>query len=100
MNNIAKIVIIGLGQIGNYLYNELKIKKRNIELKTGKKIKIVGISAKSKNKKRKFRINKNIFYTDPFKMIKETKPDVLFEVIGQSDGISKRLVEFALKKKN
>ena len=99
MNNIAKIVIIGLGQIGNYLYNELKIKKRNIELKTGKKIKIVGISAKSKNKKRKFRINKNIFYTDPFKMIKETKPDVLFEVIGQSDGISKRLVEFALKKK-
>ena len=99
MNNIVKIAIVGLGQIGNYLYNELQIRKKNIELKTGKKIKIVGISAKSKNKKRKFKINKAIFYSDPFKMIRVTKPNVLFEVIGQSDGISKRMVEFALKKK-
>ena len=30
-------------------------------------------------------------------MIRETKPDILFEVIGQSDGISKRVVELALK---
>ena len=38
---------------GWYLfYNELKIKKKEIELKTGKKIKIVAISAKNKNKKR------------------------------------------------
>ena len=99
MKNNFKIAIIGLGQIGNYLYNEIKIKKKDIELKTDKKIKIVGISAKSKNKKRKFKINKDIFYSDPIKMIKETKPDVLFEVIGQSDGVSKRIVEFALKKK-
>ena len=28
MNNIIKIAIVGLGQIGNYLYNELKIKKK------------------------------------------------------------------------
>ena len=54
MNNIIKIAIIGLGQIGNYLYNDLKVKRKDIEFKTGKKIKIVGISAKSKNKKRKF----------------------------------------------
>ena len=32
------------------------------------------------------------------KIIKKIKPDVLFEVIGQSDGISKKLVENALKK--
>ncbi len=99
MNNIIKIAIIGLGQVGNYLYNELKIKKKDIELKTGKKIKIVGISAKSRNKKRKFKIDKNIFFSDPFKIINKIKPDILFEVIGQSDGISKRIVELALKKK-
>ena len=34
---MIKIAVIGLGQIGNYLYNELKIKKKDIELKTGKK---------------------------------------------------------------
>ena len=99
MKDIIKIVIIGLGQIGSYLYNELKIKEKDIEIKTGKKIKIVGISAKSKNKKRRFKIDKTIFYSDPIKMIKKTKPNVVFEVIGQSDGISKRIVEFALKKK-
>tara|TARA_B100001093_G_scaffold515689_1_gene592569 strand:- start:554 stop:1846 length:1293 start_codon:yes stop_codon:yes gene_type:complete len=97
MKDIIKIAIIGLGQIGNYLYNELKIKKKIIEIKTGKKIKIVGISAKYINKKRKFKIEKNIFYSDPLKMIRKTKPDILFEVIGQSDGISKRVVELALK---
>ncbi len=99
MKNIIKIAIIGLGQIGNYLYNELKIKKKDIELKTGKKIRIVGISARSKNKKRKFKIDKNIFFSDPFKIINKIKPDILFEVIGQSDGISKRIVELALKNK-
>ena len=38
MNSIIKIAIVGLGQVGNYLYNEINIKKRDIELKTGKKI--------------------------------------------------------------
>ena len=37
MNKIIKIAIIGLGQVGIYLYNELNIKKKEIEKKTGKK---------------------------------------------------------------
>ena len=93
------IGIIGLGQIGNYLFNELNLKKKEIEIKTGKKIKIVGISARNKNKKRKFKINKNIFYTNPIELITKAKPDILFEVIGKSDGISKKIVEYALKNK-
>ena len=99
MKDTIKIAIVGLGQVGNYLYNELKIKQKDIELKTGKKIKIVGISAKSKNKKRKFKIDKKIFYLNPIKIISETKPDILFEVIGLPDGISKSVVELALKNK-
>jgi len=62
MNNSVNIAIIGLGQVGIYLYNELRLKKKEIEKKTGKKIKIVAISAKNKNKKRKFPIQKNIFW--------------------------------------
>ena len=99
MKDTIKIAIVGLGQVGNYLYNELKIKQKDIELKTGKKIKIVGISAKSKNKKRKFKIDKKIFYSNPIKIITEAKPDILFEVIGLPDGISKSVVELALKNK-
>ena len=99
MNKQINIAIVGLGQIGNYLYNELNLRKKEIEIKTAKKINIVAISAKSKNKKRRFKINKKIFFTDPFKIFKEKKIDILFEAIGLSDGISKKIVESALKKK-
>ncbi len=99
MGDMIKIAIVGLGQVGNYLYRELNLKKKSIEIKSGKKIKIVAISAKNKNKKRKYKINKKIFFANPIKIIKEIKPDVLFEVVGQSNGISKRVVETALKNK-
>ena len=99
MNNIVNIAVVGLGQIGNYLLNELYTKKKDIELKTGKKINIVAISAKNINKKRKFRINRKIFFTNPLDIFNKIKVDILFEVIGMSDGISKKVVENALKNK-
>ena len=93
------IAIVGLGQIGSYLYNEIITKKKDIELKTGKKIRIIAISAKNKNKVRKFKINKKIFFSDPLNIIKEKKIDIIFECIGLSDGISKKVIEKALIKK-
>ena len=99
MGNIVNIAIVGLGQIGIYLYNELRLKKKEIEKKTGKKINIVAISAKNKNKKRRFKIDKNIFYTNPLKIFDEKKIDIIFESIGLADGISKKIVELALKKR-
>ncbi len=98
MNKI-NIALIGLGQIGNYLLNELNKKRKDIELKTGKKINVVAISAKNINKKRKFKINKKIFYKNPLSIFKLKKVDILFECIGLSDGISKKIVETALKNK-
>ncbi len=98
MSNV-NIAIIGLGQIGNYLYNELNIKKKDISIKTGKKINIIAISAKNKNKKRKYKINKKIFYKNPIDILKNNKIDILFECVGMADGISKKIVELALKKK-
>jgi homoserine dehydrogenase len=99
MKNKINVAIIGLGQIGNFLYNEISLKKKDIELKTGKIIDIIAVSAKNKNKKRKYKIDKKIFYSNPLKIIKEKKIDILFEVIGQSDGISKKIVEQSLKNK-
>ena len=99
MNNIINIAVVGLGQIGGFLLNELNIKKKDIELKTGKKINIVAISAKNINKKRNFKINKKIFFKNPMEIFKKKKIDILFEVIGLSDGISKKIVETALKNK-
>ena len=99
MNKTINIAVVGLGQVGIYLYNELSSKKKQIEIKTGKKINIVAISAKNKNKKRQFKIDKKIFYSNPLKIFKTKKIDILFESIGLSDGISKKVVETALKNK-
>ena len=99
MNETLNIAVIGLGNVGGYLLNELKKKKKEIEIKTGKKINVVAISAKNINKKRKFKINKKIFYKNPFKILNEKKIDILFELIGLSDGVSKKIVEQSIKKK-
>jgi len=99
MNNIINVGVAGLGQVGIYLLNELNTKKNDIELKTGKKINVVAISARNINKKRKFKINKKIFFKNALDIFKNKKIDILFEVIGLSDGISKKLVETALKNK-
>ena len=99
MKKEFNIAIVGLGQIGIFLYNELKRNQKTIQLLTGKKIKIVGLSARDKNKKRRYPINKKIFFKDPIKMLKSKQVDILFECIGLSDGMSKKCVELALNRK-
>ena len=81
------------------MLNELNTKKKDIELKTGKKINIVAVSARSISKKRRFKVNKKIFFKNPLEIFNKTKVDILFEAIGMSDGISKKVVETALKNK-
>ena len=99
MKNIINIAVVGLGQVGIYLLNELNTKKKDIELKTGKKINIVAVSARSISKKRRFKVNKKIFFKNPLEIFNKTKVDILFEAIGMSDGISKKVVETALRNK-
>ena len=99
MKTNLNIAVVGLGQVGSYLLNELNTKKNEIELITGKRINVVAVSAKNLKKKRKFKVNKNIFFKNPLDIFKLNKVDILFEAIGMSDGISKRVVETALRNK-
>ena len=99
MNKKVNIAIVGLGQIGIYLYNQIQKKKKDIEIKTGKKINIVAISAKNIKKKRRFKIYNNIYFKKTLKIIIKKKIYILFEIIGKSDGISKKVVKEALLKK-
>jgi len=99
MKKNINIAIVGLGNVGIYLMNEINAKKNEIQILTGKRINISAISARNKNKKRKFKINKKIFYKNPLNIFKEKKIDILFECVGSSDGISKKIIEKALKNK-
>ena len=40
MNRNINIALVGLGQVGIFLYNELNLKKKEIETKTGKRVNI------------------------------------------------------------
>ena len=93
------IGIIGLGNIGSRLYKEIISKKKDIGLKTNTNINIVAISAKNLNKKRNFKVKKNIFYKNPLDITKKSNVNIVIELIGKSDGISKKIVERALKNK-
>ena len=93
------IGIIGLGNIGSRFYKEIISNKREIGLKTGTDINIVGVSAKNINKKRNFKVRKNIFFKNPLDITKNPKVNIVIELIGLSDGISKKIVENALKNK-
>jgi len=91
------IGIIGLGNVGSRLYKEIIFKKKEIKLKTAKNIDIVAISAKNINKKRSFKFKKKIFFKNPLNIIKNPKVNIVIELIGLSDGISKKIVENSLK---
>ncbi len=93
------IGIVGLGQIGGRLYKEILSKKNDLKIKTGVKVNIIALSAKNINKKRNFKIKKKIFYKNALDVAKNKKVDILIELIGFPDGISKKVIETALKNK-
>ncbi len=97
MKNIG-IGIIGLGNIGSRLYKEIISNKKDIGLKTNTRISIVAISAKNINKKRSFKVKKKIFSKNPLDIVKNPKVNIVIELIGKSDGISKKIVEKERKK--
>jgi len=99
MKKNINIAIVGLGNIGSRLYKEIISKKKDIGLKTNTNINIVAISAKNINKKRSFKIKKNIFFKNALDITKNSKVDIVIELIGSADGISKKVVESALKNK-
>ena len=96
---IFNIAIVGLGNIGTYLYNFLKKNKNLINNKNNNTFKIKYISAKNKRKKRKISFRKNLWIDNYMSLTKMKDVDIIIELIGGSDGPAKKLVFSALKNK-
>tara|TARA_B100000315_G_scaffold252535_1_gene289528 strand:- start:1607 stop:2899 length:1293 start_codon:yes stop_codon:yes gene_type:complete len=95
----VNIAIVGFGNIGSYFYKVLKKNKKRISIKTGKIPLIKYISARNINKKRSVKIPKSKWIKNSLSLPLMDDVDIIVELIGGSEGITKRLVFSALKNK-
>ncbi len=93
------IAIIGLGNIGSYLYKYLNKNKKILSKKNNCIPNILYVSAKNKNRKRSIKINKNQWLDNYLSATKNKNVDLIIELIGGSEGPAKKLVFNALKNK-
>jgi len=98
-NKKLNIAIIGLGNIGSYLYKYLLTNKNILSKKNNCVPNIIYVSAKNQKKKRIVKINKNKWLKNYLDATKLKEVDIVVELIGGAEGPAKKLVFQALKNK-
>ena len=93
------IAIVGLGNIGSYLFNYLNINRKILTDKNNSLPIIKYVSAKNKNQKRSIKIKKSQWVNNYLEITKLKNVDLIVELIGGSEGPAKKLVFNALKNK-
>ena len=93
------IAIIGLGNIGSYLFKYLNRNKKILSQKNNCIPNILFVSAKNKNRKRGFKISRKIWLKNYLDATKKKNVDLIIELIGGAEGPAKKLVFEALKNK-
>ncbi len=93
------IAIIGLGNIGSYLFKYLKKNKKILAKKNNCIPIITYVSAKNKKRDRGFKIDKKIWLDKYLDATKSKNVDLIIELIGGAEGPAKKLVFNALKNK-
>ena len=93
------IAIIGLGNIGSYLFQYLKKNKQIIAKKNNCIPNVIFVSAKNKKRNRGFKINNKIWLNNYLDATKNKNVDLIVELIGGAEGPAKKLVFNALKNK-
>jgi homoserine dehydrogenase len=93
MTQDFKIAIAGLGTVGGGVMKALAARSGELSRRAGRKLEIVGVSARDKNKARDFALTG---WTDDPLSLAEGNADVVVELIGGEEGIARQLVETAL----
>ena len=91
------IAIIGLGNIGSYLFKYLNDNKKILTEKNNCQPIIKYVSAKNKKRKRNIKIKKSQWLNNYLNATKLKDVDLIIELIGGSEGPAKKLVFSALK---
>ena len=93
------IAIIGLGNIGSYLFKYLRKNQKILSKKNNCIPNVIYVSAKNKKRKRSFKISKKIWLKNYLEATKIKEIDLIVELIGGAEGPAKKLVFNALKNK-
>ncbi|MDC0343953.1 homoserine dehydrogenase [Pelagibacteraceae bacterium] len=93
------IAIVGLGNIGIFLFKYLNKNKESLTKKTNVQPNILFVSAKNKKKKRNIFINKKLWLNNFMDAANIKEIDIVIELIGGAEGPAKKLVFKALENK-
>ena len=93
------IAIIGLGNIGSYLFSYLQKNRKILSKKNNCIPNIKYVSAKNIHRKRNIKIRKSLWLKNYLEATKIKDIDLIVELIGGSEGAAKKLVFNALKNK-
>ena len=91
------IAIIGLGNIGTYLFKYLNENRKILTEKNNCEPKVIYVSAKNKRKNRDIHIKKKQWLNNYLEATKSKDVDLIVELIGGAEGAAKKLVFSALK---
>ena len=96
MNRPLKLGIAGLGTVGTGLLQLLAEHGGRLARNAGRSIEVVGVSARSRTKKRAVALKGIAWFDEPARLAADPSIDVFIELIGGEDGAAKSAVEAAL----
>ena len=97
MTKPLRLGIAGLGTVGVGVIKIIQEKLSTLEARTGKKIIISAVTARSKTKQRGIDLTPYQWEKDPVSLAKRDDVDIFIELIGGHDGVAKEAVEVAIR---
>ncbi len=97
MSAPLRIALAGLGTVGAGTVTLLRDNAQAIARRAGRKLEIVAVSARDKNRKRDIGIDGIAWHDDAVALANRPDIDVVVELIGGSEGVARRTVEAAIE---
>ncbi|WP_425100080.1 homoserine dehydrogenase [Tropicibacter sp. S64] len=96
MSSPLRLAIAGLGTVGTGVVKIVRQKAALLEARSGRKVQIVAVSARNRDKDRGVSLSGYDWEDDPVALAKRDDVDIFIELMGGSDGPAKAATEAAL----
>ncbi|ATQ70045.1 MULTISPECIES: homoserine dehydrogenase [Methylosinus] len=96
MADILRVGVAGLGTVGASVVRLLQRQREALAARTGREIRLVGVSSRDKAKDRGVDLSGAAFFDDPAALAASQSIDLFVELIGGAEGAARKSVETAL----